>query len=72
MSSYRDTPKPIKVYVDGFRIDTIDPPKSENILETAAMSKKVKAHLEGKIIKSIIPVPSINPQFIIITTELPN
>ena len=66
----RNIPPAIKIYVDGFRIDNIEPLKPEADLETAAMTKKIKEHLGDKIVTGIIPVPTTCPRFIIITTKL--
>lgn len=57
------------MYVDGFRLDTIDVPYGD--IEVAAMTPKVRAALqeEGKVVKRIVPVPKTNPRFIIIETE---
>jgi len=67
---YRNIPPAIKIYVDGFRIDNIDPLNPEDDFKSLAMTTKVKEHLGGKVVENIIPVPKTNPQFIIITTEL--
>lgn len=71
MSYYQSTQMRTKVYVDGFRIDTIETPKPDSDIEAVALTSKVKAALqeEGKVVKKIVPVPVINPRFIIIETE---
>jgi len=60
-----------KVYVDGFRIDTIDTPKPEDDITAVALTTKVRAALqeEGRIVTKVVPVPKINPQFIIIESK---
>lgn len=67
---YRNIPPPIKIYVDGFRIDNIESLKPGDNLEAAVMTTKIKEHLVGKVVGSIVPVPTTCPRFIIITTEL--
>jgi len=67
---YRNIPPPIKIYVDGFRIDNIEPLKPGDDLETAVMTTKIKKHLEGKVVESIVPIPTTCPKFIIIATKL--
>jgi hypothetical protein len=64
--------KPIKVYVDGFRIDTIVPmPGSGEDLKAAALTPKVRAALEGLQVADFSFVPAETcPRFILITTEL--
>ncbi len=59
-----------KIYVDGFKIDTISTPKLDDDLKAVALTAKVKTALEGKELKDITPVPPINPNFILIYTEL--
>ena len=71
MTAYHiNPPSLIKIYVDGFRIDNIEPLKPDANLEAAALTEKVKEYLGEKRIANIVPVPSVNPQLIIITTEL--
>ena len=70
ISFYHDTPKQTKIYVDGFRVDTIETPKDLSILKELAMTKKVKELLDRRAVTSIVAVPQINPKFIIITTEI--
>ena len=60
---------PIKVYIDGFRIDNVDTPENKD-WEAAALTPTVKTALEGKVVDRIVPVPSVNPKFILITTRL--
>ena len=69
-SSSPDTLTQIKIYVDGFRIDTIDLPKLCDDIIEVAMTPKVKESLEDKEIDTIIPVPKANPRFVMITTKL--
>ena len=69
-SYYQNTPTQTKVYVDGFRIDTIQTPKLSDDLREVALTFKVKRLLEDRVIASIVPVPNVNPRFILITTEI--
>ncbi len=66
------TSKTTKIYVDGFRIDTISTPKVCDDLKTVALTAKVKALLEeeGRELKNITAVPRIHPNLILIYTEL--
>ena len=68
----RGTPTQTKIYVDGFRIDTIDTPKLGDNVEEEAMTAKVRTLLqeEDRQIVKIEAVPNVNPRFIIITTEM--
>jgi len=63
---------PTKVYIDGFRIDTIQTPQPGDNIKEVAMTVKVKALLEeeNKVVDKIHAMPKINPKLIIITTEL--
>jgi len=69
-SSFRGTPKQTKIYVDGFRIDTISTPKEGTDIREVAMTPAVLELLEGREVTTIVPIPIINPKFIIITTVL--
>lgn len=66
--------RPIKVYVDGFRIDdVIFMPGQGKDLKKAAFTPKVRAALEGLRVVDISLLPSeARPRFIMITTELKN
>jgi len=66
------TAKMTKIYIDGFRIDTISTPKVCDDLKTVALTAKVKALMEeeGLELKNITAVPHINPNSILIYTEL--
>ena len=68
----QDTPMQTKIYVDGFRIDTIELPTEHGDIRVAAMTAKVRELLdeEGKIVNEVHAVPEINPKFIMITTEI--
>jgi hypothetical protein len=58
------------IYVDGFRIDTIETPKDYDDIREVAMTPAVIDLLEGREIATIVPVPKTYPRFIIITTDL--
>jgi len=68
----RGTPTQTKIYVDGFRIDTIDTPKLGDNVEEVVMTAKVRTLLqeEARQVIKIEAVPNVNPRFIIITTEM--
>jgi len=69
----RGIPTQTKVYVDGFRIDTIDTPKLGDNVEEVVMTAKVRALLEEedrKVVKIQAVPTNVNPRFIIITTEM--
>jgi len=59
-----------KIYIDGFRVDTIQTPKLCDNLEEVALTPKVREALEGKEVAKLVPVPRHSPRFILITTEL--
>jgi len=65
---------PIKIYVDGFRIDDLIPMiGSGEDLKVAAFTPKVRAALEGLRVADISFIPTkTSPRFIMITTELEN
>jgi len=69
-SYYRDIQTQTKVFVDGFRIDTISTPKPEDDIREVAMTQKVIELLEEREVATIVPVPKTNPRFIIITTVM--
>lgn len=64
------TTKMTKIYVNGFKIDTITTPKVDYDLNNVTLTLKVKAALEDKEPTTITPVPKNNPNFILIYTEL--
>lgn len=64
--------RPIKVYVDGFRIDTITlMPGTGEDLKVAALTPKVRAALEGLQVADFSFIPAETcPRIVLITTEL--
>jgi hypothetical protein len=63
---------PVKVYVDGFCIDTLhDVLDSEGDSEDYAFTPKVQAALEGLQVADVTVLPSkFRPRFVMITTRL--
>jgi hypothetical protein len=61
-----------KVYVDGFWAAEIETPSTQYLLEEAIKNTpSIQAALKDKKLREIIPVPRDYPQFVIVSTELP-